>query len=238
MLFGIFPELYETFKPRPWICPGCTEPSSELICQACKSTLRPNQIPIPSTAEGVSTYFPILIAHSVPYRIMTHWKNNGGSELASFLFTASSELIREIQQFKPEVIVPIPQHEIRNLKRGHSSAFDTARFFSNILHIPIKPFIQLISHPNQKQASLNAFERLHSPNPFSLDLRFSIPERILIVDDFITTGNTLSHAAHSIRKFKSDVQLSAGCLGWKPINVPQDPKPRFFYSKSVESGLK
>lgn len=183
-------------------------------------------------------YFPIRIAHSVPYRIMNHWKNQGGTELADHLLTAASELIHEIHRFKPEAIVPIPQHEERNLKRGHSSAFETARFFSTALKIPIKPLIRLLPHQTKKQSLLDAFERLQSPNPFDLDLRYTLPKRIMIVDDFITTGNTLSHAAHVILEHRKDAQIIAGCLGWKPLNVPRGQEFRFFGSGSGETERK
>jgi ComF family protein len=208
------------FQFSPFTCPGCGEASSRVICKICLSSMRKNNQLIAPQSQGILGIFPIFISYSTTHPILTFWKDHGGEELKRILFSPSSELIQNLKEKQFDLIIPIPQHEERSLKRGHASAFEVAKLFSTVLSVPIQTdFLRLKkSQTNQmKQANLNSWERKHSENPFE-SAAFEA-KKILIVDDFITSGSTLDKAAHCLEENNPGLQIHAASLGWKPKRI-------------------
>jgi hypoxanthine phosphoribosyltransferase len=130
-------------------------------------------------------------------------------------------LLELMRMMKFDLIIPIPQNERRTIERGHASALEVARFFSRLLDLPVeKDWLKLKPESKRKQALLNGWERRFLDNPFEEGF-ISIEQnlrngRILIVDDFVTTGSTLTKAANIINAQMNGLEIYAGCLGWKP----------------------
>lgn len=217
--------LYE-IQPKPYRCPGCEEPSSHPICRICLSLLRKNPRMIPFEGAGVEGIFPIYISHSIAHQILKHWKNHGGSTLEQLLLRAHPSLQQSLVSKKFSGMIPIPQDRERTWKRGHSSSLKTAEFFSSLIDVPVFEILKLTDQDVQKQAFLSEWERKHHPNPFEV-LKVEIPahlNRILIVDDFITTGSTIHKAASRVRELYPDSQIFAASLSWIPRKVKGVPQ--------------
>lgn len=169
--------------------------------------------------EGIRGIFPIFYSFSTTHKILTYWKDHGGNELRSILFTPSKKLNQQLLQMGFDVIIPIPQQDERSLKRGHASAFELARFFSQELSIQLNSdILKLKDTPTGiKQANLTAWERKYSENPFEVKLLpASEVKKILIIDDFITSGSTLDKAANALLAVDPNLLIYAASLGWKP----------------------
>ncbi len=135
-------------------------------------------------------------------------------------------LLKLMNQMNFDAIVPIPQNTKRTLERGHSSSLEVARFFSRLMGIPIeKEWLKLKPDSNRKQALLNEWERRYLDNPFEIgtisSTVYNKTYRVLIVDDFVTSGSTLNKAANEISASIKNLEIYAGCLGWKPKIVLQ-----------------
>jgi predicted amidophosphoribosyltransferase len=173
--------------------------------------------------SGINGIFPIFISYSSTHRILVYWKNYGGSELRKILFSPVPELLGKLKSMNFEQVIPIPQNHERSLKRGHASALEVGHFFSSQLEVPLRQNLELKKINVQKQASLNEWERRHSESPFICKPLLPNVKKILIVDDFITTGSTLDKAANAIHSEYPQVKIYAASLGWKPKILMKKP---------------
>ena len=176
--------------------------------------MRKNHQMIKPQNELICGIFPIFISYTTTHHILTYWKDHGGEELKRILFSPSPELKTQLQKKNFDLVIPIPQHLNRSLKRGHSSAFEVAKLFSHELNVPLNQGLFLRDLPAEKQANLNEWERRFSESPFYY--QGAGAKRILIVDDFITTGSTLEKAANAILEIHPKSNIYAASLGWKP----------------------
>jgi len=168
--------------------------------------------------EGIRGIFPVFYSFSTTHKILTYWKDHGGNELGRVLLSPSPKLNQQLLEMNFDLIVPIPQHQERSLKRGHASAFVVANLFSRELGISIQADILTLNESGgPKQADLNRWERKHGINPFRLNSDQKLAGvKILIVDDFITSGSTLEKAANTILREYPHCEIYAASLGWKP----------------------
>ena len=187
--------------------------------------------------SGILGIFPVFYSLTTTHLLLSYWKDHGGEQLRKILFTPSPELKSHLLEMNFEGIIPIPQHLDRSLKRGHASAFEVAKFFSKELEVPLhENYLQLKSEFGAKQASLNEWERRHGENPFAINTKLpflrkgtvGLPEpevktgsiitakKILLIDDFITTGSTLQKAANLILLTNPSAKIFAASLGYRP----------------------
>lgn len=176
--------------------------------------------------EGIRGLFPLFISTNHTHAVLKYWKNHGGSDLRKLLFTPETELLLKLKALNFDALVPIPQNESRSLLRGHASALEVTRYFSKLLEAPIEQeWLKLKPESIRKQALLNEWERRFLDSPFEWGSTRSIGKktlkRILIVDDFITTGSTLTKAANTLLAGATDLEIYAASLGWKPKTGPQ-----------------
>ena len=210
MIFGLL------LNFKPFICHGCDESSGEIICRICLGSMKKNNHLIHPQNSGIKGIFPIFISFPTTHKILVYWKNHSGEELKKTLFAPSPELKTELKKMNFELVIPIPQHVDRSLKRGHASAFEVAKFFSQSLNIPLNQNLKLNNIEISKQANLDEWERKYSENPFHFEpIQIKI-KNILIVDDLITTGSTLDKAANAILAIHPKANIYAASLGWKP----------------------
>jgi len=103
-----------------------------------------------------------------------------------------------------DVIMPVPLHEKRFRERGYNQSEWIARGLSDVTGIPVDTEHLLRQVNNPKQALLHSNDRSKNvENIFSV----SHPEEmyhkhILLVDDIITTGSTISSCLHAMRAFR------------------------------------
>jgi ComF family protein len=134
-----------------------------------------------------------------PLRTLLHeFKYHEGLYLCSFLAT----LIRDALPRGAETtqcLIPVPMHRKRLQQRGFNQAAELAKHLGKILQLPydLHHCTKIINTP--PQAQLNAEERkknllnaFHvSPLPY---------EHITLIDDLITTGNTVNELAKTFKQ--------------------------------------
>ena len=118
-----------------------------------------------------------------------------------------------------DVILPIPLHWRKHLRRGYNQSRQIARGVSEITGIPVKDYLIAVK-AHRTQTSLSRDQREENTrgvfgvkNPSRLEGR-----HILLIDDICTSGATLLSAAHTIEKACANVRFSILTLGFAGMN--------------------
>ena len=175
---------------------------------------------------------PVLYSFETTHLLLKAWKENRGHALNRSLFFLHPNLERELKEIEFDFIVPIPQNFKRSWRRGHESAFQVALYFSKNLDLSIYSLLSLTDVAPPRQATLDRWDRKYGKNPFRINhelIQFLINERkwlphsvipkILIVDDLITSGNTISKASEVLLELFPHALIWAGSLGYRPPKI-------------------
>jgi ComF family protein len=100
-----------------------------------------------------------------------------------------------------DVIVPVPLHAARQRERGFNQAQLLAELLSARTSIPTKPLLERIRYTTT-QTALDRAERIENlHNAFRLRKKADVQAlRVLLVDDVLTTGATLSECARVLKR--------------------------------------
>jgi ComF family protein len=100
-----------------------------------------------------------------------------------------------------DLIVPVPLHPTRQRERGFNQAALIAEALSEQTSIPIKPVLERIRYTTT-QTALDRSERMENlHNAFRLRKNADVRKlRVLLIDDVLTTGSTLSECARVLKE--------------------------------------
>ncbi len=97
---------------------------------------------------------------------------------------------------------PIPLHRSREAMRGFNQAKIIAIFFQEFMNFPIGSYITRVKKTAPQAQTASKVERIENmKNAFSVtNKKDVIGKSIILVDDVITTGNTIKEAAKVLKK--------------------------------------
>jgi ComF family protein len=100
-----------------------------------------------------------------------------------------------------DVIVPVPLHPARQRERGFNQAGLLAEMVSTETSIPCRPLLKRIRYTTT-QTALDRSERMENlHNAFRLRKNADVRGlRVLLIDDVLTTGSTLSECARVLKR--------------------------------------
>ena len=139
-------------------------------------------------------------------------KATGGEPLAEMMGRVLWENQGErLRSLSADLVVPIPLHWRRAWSRGHNQARAIAEEIAVGLGIPcMSRLIRRIRHTPQQVQSSAAARRENVKGAFRINRRASLTgKRILLVDDVMTTGSTLSEAARTLKEAGADSVIVA-----------------------------
>lgn len=99
----------------------------------------------------------------------------------------------------PTAIVPVPLHWRRRWGRGFNQAEAVARGLATVLRVPLVPFALRRVRATPQQVGQTRTERLRNVAGAFGSARPVPNARVLLIDDVLTTGATLSEAGRAIR---------------------------------------
>ena len=119
--------------------------------------------------------------------------------VAEWLFEALNDERLRDQQF--DIIVPVPLHPTRQRERGFNQAAVLAELLSRKMAVESRPLLRRTRYTTT-QTAFDRIERMQNlRGAFRLRRTANVQQfRVLLVDDVLTTGSTLSECARVLKK--------------------------------------
>ncbi|MFR9649612.1 MAG: ComF family protein [Rikenellaceae bacterium] len=124
------------------------------------------------------------------------------------------ELSNEAIYSDIDVVIPVPLHPIRRMKRGYNQSEYIAQGIAKALGVKLQRHALRRLRNNPSQTKHATYERWHN-----VDALFALNKRllrgtthILLVDDVFTTGATISSCIETITSTLPDVRISVVTL--------------------------
>lgn len=203
----------------PGVCAGCGAPGRPL-CSACRSPLA--RTPSPAWPRprppGLPTPWAVTAYDGAVRRAIVAFKERGRWDLAGPLGdTLARAIIAAEPSGTPVWVTPVPSRRGEVCRRGHDPGVTLAR--SAVAGLRRRGvaarLLAVLRHgrPVADQAGLAAGERAANLAGALVVPARSVPairtRRLVIVDDVITTGATLSEAARALRAAGAQIDVAA-----------------------------
>jgi len=126
-------------------------------------------------------------------------KKDGRTEFVRFFAKALHEVRGEfIRRMKPECIVPVPLHPVKQRLRGFNQAELLAEALGRETGLPVRNLLKKIKN-TVEQKSLSKYQRMrNAADAYEIAeeaLKGGVPGTVLLLDDVCTTGSTLTACA-------------------------------------------
>lgn len=173
----------------PWndcACPGCARPQSHpSLCGRCAA--RPPPYDRAWTAFELSA--PVQQAiHGLKYRGRLIEAHTLGRLIAGRLPS------------RPDLIVPVPLHRWRLMRRGYNQALELGRALSAATGIPLDAGAAVRLRATEDQIGKTAAQRRHNVKGAFRVTRDLGGLQVTLLDDVMTTGATLGELAMACRR--------------------------------------
>jgi ComF family protein len=177
----------------PWIaqaCPGCAQPQAhDAPCRRCLKKPPPFD----------SAWAAFLM--EAPVRQGIHrMKYQAGFLQAGMLGQLMAQKLARRPQPLPQLIIPVPLHQTRLMRRGYNQALELAHAMAQTLAIRVDADIaqRLRATPDQiGQTAAQRYKNLRGAFAVSACLA---GQHVALLDDVMTTGATLAELARAARK--------------------------------------
>jgi ComF family protein len=201
-------------RDLPWAGPHCNQcglplaSSIDIICGAC----------IQSSPPFAHTIYPLTYQFPAD-RLVQAFKFNRQLVAGRILSQLMCESVVASKISLPDVLIPVPLHKLRLLKRGFNQAYELGAYASRVLNVPLLTSALRRQRNTKAQSGLTRKQRRknvrgafywHGPDK---------PGRhIALIDDVMTTATTLSECARILKKAgakRVDVWVTARAI---PVN--------------------
>ncbi len=178
----------------PWLlncCPYCAEPSTTLL--PCARCLQKPPV-FSATLSGFEYRFPIdTLIHAFKDRQFL----SSGYVLTHLAYRHHRQTLRNVRG-EGLLVVPVPLHPRKNRARGFNQSLLIAQQLANLIPAKLDKSLltRVIDAPDQKELPLAA-RKLNLKDNFDVT-RILDGNRVLLVDDVITTGATITEISHRL----------------------------------------
>jgi competence protein ComFC len=207
-------EFFDFFLPR--ICPSCKnklELNEECVCSNCLKKI----LPADSTrirfefqkkfqSRGIISGFTSLYVFEKDkelQRIIHSMKYENNFRVGEFLGRQlGDKLVYEIPIQDLDLIIPVPLHHLKKSERGYNQSFYISKGVNKKLNLILdKRSVKRIKY-TETQTSMNIREREKNiAGAFRVKRTNNISgKNILIIDDVITSGNTVSEFGRILKE--------------------------------------
>lgn len=193
---------------EPLICRKCAGKFSFIKDRTCKRCGRVLKSLYEEKCAECLKHEPLFDLAFAPFKYtgdikesLMRFKYHGRAEYASFYaksIWAYGE--KTIKLFKPELIVNVPVYRKRLASRGYDQAYLIARELSKISGIAAaKNAIKRIKNTKAQKELGSEERRKNIAGAFENSYEKEFPDRILLIDDILTTGSTADAVCSVLR---------------------------------------
>ncbi len=128
-------------------------------------------------------------------KIIHEMKYQNGFLLGKMLGRITAqELIEKVKLWNADLIIPVPIHSLRKAERGYNQSLYIAKGIGAVMKIPVKSGLIKRGRYTSTQTALNLVERkANVKDAFIVKHPQKLKgKRIILVDDVITTGATIT----------------------------------------------
>ena len=185
-----------------------TNPLDYAICHNCQKNLpilsenahiNPIDISVqPCYWDKLYTFYDYRQSIQVLIQQFKFKKNMLAGDVLKQLFYQAFSQSSAVEQ-KYDVIVPMPIHRLRNIRRGFNQSSILAKFLAKKLAIPIDlNYVKRTKH-TKHQNKLSLKERAENIKGAFKVSHIQPYQHVLIIDDVITTGNSANELAKTLK---------------------------------------
>jgi ComF family protein len=178
-------------------CAKCSEPFSGVITQAFSCANCEHRILHFDSAVAVYRSRGLVrqLVHEFKYGHHRHLRY----PLAGWLGEAMND--PRLRGLRFDVIVPVPLHPARERERGFNQATLLAELLSRQIGVPLRPALERIRFTKTQTAHDRAERMENLRDAFRLRKKADVRQsRVLLIDDILTTGSTLSECARVLKE--------------------------------------
>lgn len=209
----MFTDTLEALKHLLWPtrCASCEvlldEPGA-LMCTECSHSIEnAPEVPSPKNIDKACSLF---VYDGAVRTLISKWKYHEDFAAQNAILSLLPQHLEKLHEFIPDnaCIIPVPPHPRRLRERGFDPVWTFATRLTKVLKnadIPVsfRDDVLIRTRHTVRQASLSEDERKHN-----LDGAFKVrskpdSEKIILIDDVMTTGTTGSVCAATLRKLAS-----------------------------------
>jgi ComF family protein len=181
----------------PPFCATCSEPFSGAITQTFSCANCEHRILHFDSAVAAYRSRGLVrkLVHAFKYGRQRHLRH----PLAEWL----GETMRDprLRDRRFDLIVPVPLHPARERERGFNQATLLAELLAHQVAVPLRPVLERIRYTRTQTAYDRAERAENLRDAFRLRKNMNVRElHVLLIDDVLTTGSTLSECARVLKK--------------------------------------
>lgn len=190
----------------PPFCAGCRK-LGNFLCSSCANNIHwlpPIPVPVLNSTPGLEQAFAASAYSTTTIQLLHWWKYSSVRPIGQLL---AKLMYYHFPIPKSDIITAVPLHHNKQTERGFNQAADLALTLAQLLGRRYLPLLDR-KRSNRAQASLNTTleRKVNSSDIFSLSTtsltnqKWLKGQSILIIDDVITTGATVTAAATELKK--------------------------------------
>ncbi|PZR74190.1 MAG: amidophosphoribosyltransferase [Chthoniobacterales bacterium] len=198
--------------PREYLCENCRNRASRITPPFCAKCSEPFSGAITQTfscanCEHRTLHFDAAVAayrsRGLVRKLVHEFKYGRQRQLryplAAWLGENMNDTRLRGRHF--DLIVPVPLHSARERERGFNQATLLAELLSRRIGTPLRPVLERIRYTTTQTAYDRAERMENLRDAFRLRKKADVRElRVLLIDDVLTTGSTLSECARVLKE--------------------------------------